>query len=102
LVRDSFRSTAKQDYVHVGIQHLFLPDPARYLTDRLVSVQISAPPVERILKISSKELFPALEELFPLDVFSISIIPAALRSFIHHFYPAYWSPFIDFAQKDGI
>ena len=99
-VRDSFKGTAQQNYTSVGIQHLLLPDPTRYLTDRLVSVNVAAHPVDKVLRISSSDLLPALEETFPLDVFSISFVPAALRSFIHHFYPAYGIPFVEYAERE--
>jgi hypothetical protein len=96
--RDGFREQSNQGYTGVGVQHLLLPEPTRYLTDRLVSVNIAIPPVYSIVQLNSREILPALKETFPLDEFSISFVPAALRSFIHHFYPAYTSPFVEYAN----
>lgn len=99
LFRDTFRSTASQNYTSVGVQHILLPDSVRYLSDRFVAANINVPPVEHILRISSKELLPSLDKNFPLDTFRISFVPAAIRGFIHHFYPAYGFPVVDFANK---
>eukprot|EP00957_Ditylum_brightwellii_P086107 6551206-Ditylum_brightwellii.AAC.1 len=77
-----------------------MPDPTRYLTDRLVSVNVGVPPIHSVLRISSEELLPALEETFPLDIFGISLVPTALRSFIHHFFPAYMDAFIDYTNDE--
>ncbi len=96
--RDNYRFVMKQEYFNTGIQHIFLPDIGRYLTDRLVSVNIASFPIENIVRISPKDLYYALEETFPLDTFSISLVPTAIRSFIHHFYPAY-TDFAEFAGK---
>ena len=96
--RDGFREQSNQGYTGVGVQHLLLPEPTRYLTDRLVSVNIAIPPVYSVVQLNSREILPALKETFPLDEFSISFVPAALRSFIHHFYPAYTSPFVEYAN----
>ena len=97
--RENFRGTANQTYSTIGVQHLMLPSPTRYLADRFVAVNIPVPPVASILRISSKEIYPALEAVFPLDVFEISYIPQAIRSFVHHFYPAYGFPLIDFVKE---
>ena len=51
-----------------------------------------------VVQLNSREILPALKETFPLDEFSISFVPSALRSFIHHFYPAYTSPFLDYSN----
>jgi hypothetical protein len=83
----------------VGVQHILLPEPIRYLSDRFVAANVNIPPVESILRISSKELLPGLDKNFPLDVFRISFVPAAIRGFVHHFYPAYGFPIVDFASK---
>jgi hypothetical protein len=99
LFRDTFRSTADQNYTSVGVQHILLPDSVRYLSDRFVAANINVPPVEHIMRISSKELLPGLDRNFPLDTFRISFVPAAIRGFIHHFYPAYGFPVVDFANK---
>jgi len=97
--RDNFQSTVQQNYTSIGMQHLLLPDPGRYITDRLLSVNIAAHPIEEVIRISPKELYGALDYGFPLDVFSISMVPAAIRSFIHHFYPAYGDPFVLYTAK---
>lgn len=93
-------SAVVQDYESVGTQHLLLPDPSRYLTDRLLTVNVGAPPLEEVIRISPGELYAALEEVFPLDTFSISFVPAAIRSFIHHFYPAYEQGLTGYVEKE--
>ena len=98
--RDNFRATVNQNYKPVGIQHILLPEPIRYLSDRLVAVNLQVPDVERVLRISADDLLPALQELFPLDVFRISFVPSAIRSFIHHFFPAYGFPIVDYCNKN--
>jgi len=100
--RDNFAATSSQAYHSVGLQHLLLPDRTRYLSDRLVSVNVAVPPIETVLRVSSKELLPALKETFPLDVFSISFVPQAIRSFVHHFYPAYFTPVVMHASKKQV
>lgn len=97
--RDIFREEASQTYVPVGVQHILLPDPTRYLADRFLAVNIPVPPVAAILRISSVELYPALEAVFPLDVFEVSFIPQGIRSFVHHFYPAYGFPIMDYVKE---
>jgi hypothetical protein len=96
--RDIYRGTANQTYTSVGVQHLLLPDPTRYLADRFVAMNIPVPPVETVLRISNRELYPALTSVFPLDVFEVSFVPQAIRSFVHHFYPAYGSPLLDYVK----
>ena len=98
--RDKYRGGMDQEYNHIGLQHLLLPDPGRYLTDRLLSVNVAAYEVEEVVRISTDDLFDALKETFPLDVFQISFVPAALRSFIHHFYPAYAPPLAKYVEKE--
>ena len=100
--RDEYRGGMDQEYEHVGMQHILLPDPGRYLSDRLLSVNVAAYEVEEVVRISTNDLFGALKELFPLDVFQISFVPAALRGFIHHFYPAYAPPFAKYVEKEMI
>lgn len=99
--RSNFRDTCDRTYVSVGVQHLLLPEPMRYIADRLVSVNVAVPPIDDVLRLSSDELLPALESTFPLDVFAISFVPAAIRSFVHHFYPAYGTPFAEYAAANG-
>jgi hypothetical protein len=76
--RENWKGTS-QRYVSVGKQHLLLPEPLRYLNDRFFSVNVGVPPTEAIVRISSTELLPALNAMFPLDVFQISLIPQAVR-----------------------
>jgi hypothetical protein len=90
----------KQDFRSIGICYLLMPDIGRYLTDRLVTVNVNAYPVDEVLRVSSDELYDALGEAFPLDVFSISLVPTAIRSFIHHFFPAYAEGFQAFIAKE--
>jgi hypothetical protein len=96
--RDDYKGVMNQEYLSIGIQHLLMPDTGRYLTDRLVSVNIANFPVDDVLRISTKDLYSALETAFPLDTFSISLVPTAIRSFIHHFYPAY-TDFAEYTDK---
>ncbi|KAG7340701.1 lipase class 3 [Nitzschia inconspicua] len=96
--RENWKGT-NQRYQSVGTQHLLMPEPLRYLNDRFFSVNIGVPPTEVIVRLSSTELLPALNSMFPLDVFQISLIPQAVRSFLHHFYPAYDSTIADYAAK---
>ena len=98
--RDNNAGVMKQDFMSVGIQHLLMPDSGRYLADRLLSVNVNAYPVDEVLRVSSTELYSALEETFPLDVFSISLVPTAIRSFIHHFFPAYMNGFEHYVKKE--
>ncbi|KAL7440394.1 hypothetical protein ACHAXM_007156 [Skeletonema potamos] len=97
--RDNAKSKLGQDYRSVGEQFLLLPEPIRYLTDRLVSVNTAVPEIDSVFSISSRELLPALAEVFTLETLQISLIPVAIRSFIHHFYPAYDAPFVAFAKS---
>ena len=97
--RDNYKGTAKQSYTSIGVQHIILPEPTRYLADRFLAVNIPVPPVETIVQISSDELYLALSTIFPLDVFEVSYIPQAIRSFVHHFYPAYGSPLVDYVKE---
>jgi hypothetical protein len=98
--RDENRLVMKQDFRSIGICYLLMPDIGRYLTDRLVTVNVNAYPVDEVLRVSSDELYDALGEAFPLDVFSISLVPTAIRSFIHHFFPAYAEGFQAFIAKE--
>jgi Lipase (class 3) len=97
--RDTAKEKSSEAYIAVGIQHLMLPDPTRYLADRFLAVNIAVPPVATILRISPSELYRALETVFPLDVFEVSYIPQAIRSFVHHFYPAYGLPIMDYVKE---
>jgi hypothetical protein len=121
--RENWKGSTNQRYQSVGSQHLLMPEPLRYLNDRFFSVNVGVPPIEVIVRISSTELLPALNAMFPLDVFQISLIPQAIRryvklwlllylsippkkahectpcSFLHHFYPAYDTTIADYAAK---
>jgi len=96
--RENWKGT-NQQYRSIGIQHLLLPEPLRYLNDRFISTNIGVPPTEAIVRISSSELLPALNTTFPLDTFQISLLPQAVRSFLHHFYPAYDTTIANYASK---
>lgn len=88
-LRDKYRETASQNYVSIGMQYLLLPETVRYLMDRLVSVNLAVPETEVVVELPPGQLFNALDHAFPIDTFGISTVPTALRSFIHHFHPAY-------------
>mmetsp|Transcript_19044 Transcript_19044/g.29454 ORF Transcript_19044/g.29454 Transcript_19044/m.29454 type:complete len:840 (+) Transcript_19044:137-2656(+) len=88
-MRTNYELTGECKYVFIGTPHLLLPEPSRYLTDRLVSVNLAVPPIDTVLKAEATQLVPMLQKAFPLDEFSISLVSVALRSFIHHFHPAY-------------
>jgi hypothetical protein len=98
--RDENKPVMSQDFQSIGTCFLLMPDFGRYLTDRLVTVNVNAYPVDEVLRISSSELYDALEETFPLDTFSISLVPTAIRSFIHHFFPAYSDGFEAYVLKE--
>lgn len=97
--RDNWKGTCDMQYQSVGIQHLLLPEPLRYLNDRFISVNVGVPPVDAIVRISPEDLLPALDLTFPLDTFQVSLVPQAVRSFLHHFFPAYDSSITDYATK---
>ena len=97
--RDTMLEGGTPNYRSVGVQHILVPEPTRYLADRFVAVNIPVPPVEAILRISSNELLDALSVAFPLDEFQISFVPEAIRSFVHHFYPAYGYPMVDYVKR---
>lgn len=63
-----------QKYQHVGLQHIIMPEPVRYLTDRFVNVNVNIPVVDEIVRLSSEDLYNALETNFPLDVFELSYL----------------------------
>ena len=87
--RDEYLKEAKQGLQGVGRQFVLLPPVTQYLSDRFASVNVNVPSVFALMQISADSLLPCLSSSFPLDEFSISFVPAALRSFIHHFHPAY-------------
>jgi hypothetical protein len=77
--RDNWKGTCDMQYQSVGIQHMLLPEPLRYLNDRFISVNVGVPPVDTIVRISPEELLPALDLTFPLDTFQVSLVPQAVR-----------------------
>jgi hypothetical protein len=88
--RDNWKgSCSNQRYQSVGIQHVLLPEPLRYLNDRFFSVNVGVPPTEVIVRISSSELLPALHTMFPLDVFQISLIPQAVRRYVQYYFGSF-------------
>jgi hypothetical protein len=97
--RDALGTTGNQTYRSIGVQNILVPEPTRYLADRFVGVNVQVPPVSSLVRISSRELLPALKLVFPLDVFEISFVPQAIRSFVHHFYPAYGFPLVDYVKR---
>lgn len=97
--RDNARAKLGQDYRSVGEQFLLLPEPIRYLTDKLVSVTTQVPETDNIIQIRSSELLPALNEIFLLDTFTISYVSVAVRSFVHHFHPAYGPVMVDYTKR---
>ena len=98
--RDNWKNTCKDtQYRSVGIQHLLLPEPLRYLNDRFISVNVGVPPVDAVVRIAPEDLLPALDQTFPLDTFQVSLVPQAVRSFLHHFFPAYDEAAVDYSKK---
>lgn len=97
--RETFQGQSNQNYTSIGVQHILLPEPTRFLADRFVAVNIQVPQVETIVRLSSSELLPALAKVFPLDTFEVSFVPQAIRSFVHHFFPAYDAPIVSFAKR---
>ena len=76
--RESWKG-ANQQYQSVGVQHILMPEPLRYLNDRFFATNMGVPYVDAIVQISPTELLPALNQTFPLDVFQISLVPQATR-----------------------
>jgi hypothetical protein len=100
-LRDIYLESGKHKHQSVGKQYVLLPPVAQYLSDRFAAVNVNVPEVDSIMLISSDELLPCMYETFPLDEFSISFVPAALRSFIHHFHPAYTMPLVSYTGYPG-
>ena len=88
-LRDEYLQTSDVKLQNVGRQIVLLPQETQYLSDRFITVSVAVPDVGAMAEMASEDLLPFLYEAFPLDEFSISFVPAALRSFIHHFWPAY-------------
>ena len=97
--RDMILAAGPQKFEHVGLQHIILPEPTRYLSDRFVNVNVNIPAVDEIVRVSPDELYTALKTIFPLDVFELSYLTSGIRGFLHHFFPAYDLPLVQYAQK---
>ena len=54
-----------------------------------------------LVRCSASDLPEALDHAFKLEEFSISLAPAGLRSFIHHFHPAYSAPLEELVAPSG-
>ena len=80
--RENWKQTNQMRYRSIGMQHLLLPDPQRYLSDRFVSPNVGVPPTDQIVRVSSAGLLDALNSAFPLDTFQISLIPQAIRRYV--------------------
>merc|ERR1712084_72272 len=80
-----------------------LPEPTRYITDRLISIDISVPPLDTVLTVplNGRKFLYFLNQFFPLTTLRVSTVPVALRSFIHHFYPAYNSTLNHFVDASN-
>ena len=92
--RDVYRAEANGTFAPTGVQYLIMPDETRYLADRIFSLIVDVPEPAALVKVDPTNLPLALDAAFPLDDFSISLLPAALRSFVHHFHPAYSLPLL--------
>lgn len=96
-VRDSL---SRQRFSPVGLQHVLLPSRERYDRDLEVlgpDTALSVPGVERIVRLPSVALLPALDEAFPLDASNLSEVLVALRGINHHLPESYSAPFVKFA-----
>jgi len=78
---------------------LLLPDRASFVRDRILATSVQISPTTAIARLPATQLLSALNYGFPLDEFTISFVPAALRSFVHHFHPAYTIPLNNFVLK---
>ena len=90
--RSVYVAEANASFAPTGDQYLIMPDETRYLADRIFSLIVDVPEPAALLRVAPGNLAAALEQAFPLEEFSISLVPAALRSFVHHFHPAYSGP----------
>lgn len=98
-VRDIYMNQANQTYRPIGHQYLLLPEKSRFVSDRNVGWQIDVPRATTVAKLKCDQLHDVLTDIFPLDPFAISLLPAAIRSFVHHFYPAYSLPLVSLAAE---
>ena len=90
-LRDNYLATETSDLRHFGLCHLLLPTPGMYLSSLLLTPStLTPPPTTQIYRVNdSREVLELLDSHFPLDEFRISLVPQAVRSFVHHFHPAY-------------
>ena len=87
--RELYAKTNSTSLEGIGECFVLLPSETVYIRDRFVAVSIAVPEVGSVVSVPWSDLLGVLKTGFPLDVFSISFVPAALRSFVHHFHPAY-------------
>ena len=101
-VRSVYLQEANQTFDHLGEAHLLMPaQAARYLADRLFALVVDFPDEVLLVRCSASDLPEALDHAFKLEEFSISLAPAGLRSFIHHFHPAYSAPLEELVSPSG-
>jgi hypothetical protein len=50
--------------------------------------------------VSPRDFAKALNCAFPLDAFSISLFPTAVRSLVHHFHDAYRGPILSLLEAE--
>ena len=101
-VRSVYLQEANQTYDHLGEAHLLMPaQAARYLADRLFALVVDFPDEVLLVRCAASDLPDALDHAFQLEEFSISLAPAGLRSFIHHFHPAYSAPLEELLAPSG-
>ncbi len=72
-----------------------------YLADRLFALVVDFPDEVLLVRCAASDLPEALDHAFKLEEFSISLAPAGLRSFIHHFHPAYSAPLEELVAPSG-
>ena len=95
------RTAYSQHYVSVGVQHILLPALPRYSSLRgpwLLSLlrPSSVPPIDRMVRISSSELLPALAVVFPMEASRLGTLTGLVRSFWHHISTAYEAPLAEY------
>jgi len=101
-VRAVYLQEANQTFDHLGEAHLLMPaQAARYLADRLFALVVDVPETVLLVRCAAADLPEALDHAFQLEEFSISLAPAGLRSFIHHFHPAYSAPLEELVAPSG-
>ena len=98
-VREVYVQQANQTFSHLGSMHLIMPDAPRYLADRLFSLVVDVPEPFAVVRCAAADLPRVLDAAFRLEEFSISLVPAALRSFVHHFHPAYSRPLVALRRR---